>query len=150
MPAVLLGLLALKVLSDKPDRADWLTGAEKQALTRKLAAEAETTKAIGYADLGTALTRPRVLALGFLYFLMVTGLYGIGFWMPQVIGAFGLVPLTIGFLTAVPYLFAAIAMVLWGRRSDRTGERRGHIALPLLLAAAAFAWSAYSDRSFRP
>ena len=144
VPAILLGLLALKVLTDKPDRADWLTEGERQALTRKLADEAETAKAVGYSDLGAALTRPRVLALGLLYFFMVTGLYGIGFWMPQVIGAFGLAPLTIGFLTAIPYLFAAIAMVLWGRRSDRTGERRWHIALPLLLAAAAFAWSAYS------
>lgn len=143
-PAVVLGLLALKVLTDKPDQAHWLTAAERRALTRKLAGEAETTAALGYSDLGAALTRPRVLALGLLYFLMVTGLYGIGFWMPQVIGTFGLDPLTIGFLTAIPYLFAAIAMVLWGRHSDRTGERRWHIALPLLLAATAFAWSAYS------
>ena len=143
-PAIVLGLLALKVLTDKPDQAQWLTADERQALTRKLAEEAETTKAVGYSDLGAALTRPRVLSLGLLYFLMVIGLYGIGFWMPQVIGTFGLDTLTIGFLTAIPYLFAAIAMVLWGRHSDRTGERRWHIALPLLLAAAAFAWSAYS------
>lgn len=143
-PAILLGFLALKVLTDKPDRADWLTEGEREALKRKLATEAETTRTLGYSDLRAALTRPRVLALGCLYFLMVTGLYGIGFWMPQVIGAFGLDPLQIGFLTAIPYLFAAIAMVLWGRRSDRTGERRWHIALPLLLAGAAFAWSAYS------
>lgn len=143
-PAILLGFLALKVLTDKPDGADWLTEGERRALTRKLATEAETTKTLGYSDLGAALTRPRVLALGCLYFFMVIGLYGIGFWMPQVIGAFGFDPLTIGFLTAIPYLFAAIAMVLWGRSSDRTGERRWHIALPLLLAGAAFAWSAYS------
>ena len=143
-PAILLGFLALKVLTDRPDNADWLTEGEREALKRKLATEAETTKTLGYSDLRAALTRPRVLALGCLYFLMVTGLYGIGFWMPQVIGAFGLDPLQIGFLTAIPYLFAAIAMVLWGRRSDRTGERRWHIALPLLLAGAAFAWSAYS------
>lgn len=64
--------------------------------------------------------------------------------MPQVIGGFGLGSLSVGFLTAIPYLFAAIAMVLWGRHSDRLGERRWHIALPLFLAAASFAWSAYS------
>ncbi|MEM8643595.1 MAG: hypothetical protein AAGF09_01735, partial [Pseudomonadota bacterium] len=76
--------------------------------------------------------------------LMVTGLYGIGFWMPQVIAGFGLGSLTVGFLTAIPYLFAAVAMVFWGRHSDRTRERRWHIALPLFLAAASFAWTAYS------
>ncbi|MHA1132655.1 MAG: MFS transporter [Alphaproteobacteria bacterium] len=143
-PAVLLGVLALFVLTDKPDKAAWLSENERRALTETLASEAANTKAVGYADLRQALTRPRVLALGVLYFLMVTGLYGIGFWMPQVIATFGLDPLHVGFLTAIPYLFAGIAMVLWGRHSDKTGERRWHIALPLLLAACAFAWSAYS------
>lgn len=144
VPAVLLGIAALFVLDNSPAHARWLTEDERQALTATLAAEAETTKVVGYADLRAALTRPRVLALGLLYFLMVIGLYGIGFWMPQVIEGFGLEPLQVGFLTAIPYLFAATAMVLWGRNSDRTGERRWHIALPLLLAACAFAWSAYS------
>lgn len=143
-PAVLLGVLALFVLTDKPDKAAWLSENERRALTETLASEAANTKAVGYADLRQALKRPRVLALGVLYFLMVTGLYGIGFWMPQVLATFGLDPLHVGFLTAIPYLFAAIAMVLWGRHSDKTGERRWHIALPLLLAACAFAWSAYS------
>ena len=143
-PAVILGVLALIVLTDKPDKAEWLSEHERHALTETLAREAANTKTIGYTDLGQALTRPRVLALGLLYFFIVTGLYGIGFWMPQVIATFGLDALHVGFLTAIPYLFAAVAMVLWGRHSDRTGERRWHIALPLLLAACAFAWSAYS------
>jgi MFS transporter, ACS family, tartrate transporter len=144
LPAIILGILALKVLTDEPSHAAWLTDEEKTALSGALAREAKETESVGYADLRTALTRPRVLALGGLYFLMVTGLYGIGFWMPQVISGFGLDSLAVGFLTAIPYLFAAIAMVIWGRHSDRTGERRWHIALPLFLAAAAFAWSAYS------
>ncbi len=67
----------------------------------------------------------------------MVGLYGIGFWMPQVIQTFGLAPLEIGFLTAVPYLFASIAMVFWGRHFDLTGERMWHVA-----SGAAFAWSA--------
>ncbi len=85
-----------------------------------------------------------MLVLALLYFCIVVGLYGIGFWMPQVIQAFGLTPLEIGFLVAIPYLFAAIGMVLWGRHSDATGERIWHIALPLLIGGAAFAWSAAS------
>lgn len=144
IPAIVLGVLALVVLTDSPGQAHWLTDEEKSALSNTLEREAKATEAFGYANLRNALTRPRVLALGGLYFLMVTGLYGIGFWMPQVIGGFGLGSLSVGFLTAIPYLFAAIAMVLWGRHSDRVGERRWHIALPLFLAAASFAWSAYS------
>jgi ACS family tartrate transporter-like MFS transporter len=62
--------------------------------------------------------------------------------MPQVIQTFGKSSLQIGFLTAIPYLFASIAMVAWGWHSDRTGERIWHVALPLFLASAAFAWSA--------
>ena len=83
-----------------------------------------------------------MLVLGFLYFCIVIGFYGVSFWMPQVIQTYGLTPLEIGFLTAIPFFFAAIAMVLWGAHSDRTGERIWHVALPLLVAGVAFAWSA--------
>jgi MFS transporter, ACS family, tartrate transporter len=144
LPAIVLGLIALKFLDDGPEHARWLTAAERRALTATLAAEAKVTRETGYAGLGQALTRPRVLTLGLLYFCIVVGLYGIGFWMPQVIQTFGLDPLEIGFLTAVPYLFAAIVMVLWGAGSDRSGERIWHVALPLLLGGAAFAWSAFT------
>ncbi len=144
LPAVLLGVVALKFLDDRPEAARWLNTEERQALTGTLAAEAKATREVGYHGLGQALTRPRVLVLGLLYFCIVVGLYGIGFWMPQVIQTFGLTPLRIGFLTAIPYLFASIAMVVWGAHSDRTGERIFHVALPLLLAAFAFAWSAFT------
>jgi ACS family tartrate transporter-like MFS transporter len=144
VPAVLLDLAALKLLPDRPADAPWLSEDEKHALEAKLAAEAATTRDVGYHALGDALTKPRVFVLALLYFCIVVGLYGIGFWMPQVIQTFGLMPLEIGFLTAVPYLFASIAMVIWGRHSDATGERVWHVALPLFLAGAAFAWSAAS------
>jgi MFS transporter, ACS family, tartrate transporter len=142
LPAVLLGLAALKLLPDRPAEAPWLTEEEKHALETTLASEAKVTRDVGYYALGDALTRPRVLVLALLYFCIVVGLYGIGFWMPQVLQTFGLTPLEIGFLTAVPYLFASVAMVIWGSHSDLTGERIFHVALPLFLAGAAFAWSA--------
>jgi MFS transporter, ACS family, tartrate transporter len=142
LPAVLLGLAALNLLPDRPSDAPWLSDDEKYALEAKLAAEAKTTRDVGYHALGDALTRPRMLVLALRYFCIVVGPYGIGFWMPQVIQTFGLAPLEIGFLTAVPYLFASIGMVSWGWHSDLTGERIWHVALPLFLARAAFAWSA--------
>ena len=144
LPAVVLGLVTLAFLDDRPAEAKWLSSDERQALTGELVAEAEATRKVGYHGLGEALASPRVLVLGLLYFCFVIGLYGIGFWMPQVIETFGHTPLQIGFLTAVPYLFAAVAMVLWGSHSDRTGERTWHVALPLFLAAAGFALSALS------
>ncbi len=142
LPAVVLGLIALRFLDDGPEQANWLEPQEREALSRTLAAEADEARSVGYAELGQALTRPRVLALGLIYFCMVIGLYGMSFWMPQVIQTYGFSPLQIGFLTAIPYFFAAIAMVVWGAHSDRTGERIWHIALPLLVGGVAFAWSA--------
>jgi ACS family tartrate transporter-like MFS transporter len=144
IPAVLLGIVALKFLTDRPKDAHWLTPEERTALERRLEAEAEDTRASGYAGIGQALTNPRVIELGLLYFCLVIGLYGIGFWMPQVLKTFGLSNLAIGFLTAVPYLIAAIGMVIAGRHSDATGERIWHVALPLFLSGAAFAWSAHA------
>ena len=82
---MLLGFAALKLLPDRPAEAPWLSEDEKHALETKLAAEAETTRDAGYHALGDALTKPRVLVLALLYFCIVVGLYGIGFWMPQVI-----------------------------------------------------------------
>jgi MFS transporter, ACS family, tartrate transporter len=144
LPAVVLGVVVLFFLDDRPDEARWLSHEERQALNATLAAEAHATRDVGYAELGQAFTRPRVLALGLLYFCIVLGLYGLSFWMPQVIQTFGLGSLEIGFLTAIPYLVACGGMVLWGMRSDRTGERIWHIALPLMLGGAALVWSAFT------
>jgi ACS family tartrate transporter-like MFS transporter len=110
LPAVLLGFAALKLLPDRPAGAPWLSEDEKHALETKLAAEAETTRDAGYHARPSRASSCSHCSI----FCIVVGLYGIGFWMPQVIQTFGLAPLEIGFLTAVPYLFASIAMVLWG------------------------------------
>jgi len=141
VPAVLLGIWALVFLTDRPSDASWLTASERRALERRLEAEAEETRAHGLTGVGEALANPRVVTLGLLYFCIVVGLYGIGFWMPQVLKTYGLSNLAIGFLTALPYLVAAFGMVAAGRHSDATGERILHVGVPLLLAAAAFAWS---------
>ena len=93
-------------------------------------------------ELARRSTNPCVIQLGLVYFCLVVGLYGIGFWMPQVLQTFGLSNLAIGFLTAIPYLVAAIGMVIAGRHSDAKGERIWHVALPLFVSGAVFAWSA--------
>ena len=70
-----------------------------------------------------------------MYFGAVACNYGVGFWLPQIVKAFGLTNLATGFVTAVPYIVGTIAMVLYGRSSDRMGERRWHIIVALLVAA---------------
>jgi ACS family tartrate transporter-like MFS transporter len=141
VPAVLLGIAALFFLTNHPKDAAWLTPSERRALEERLTQEGRETKAYGLHDVRQALTSLRILALGLLYFCIVIGLYGIGFWMPQVLKTFGLSNLAVGFLTALPYLVAAVGMVVAGRHSDATGERVLHVAVPLFLAAAAFGWS---------
>jgi ACS family tartrate transporter-like MFS transporter len=142
LPAILLGVLVLVVLPDRPRDASWLSKEEAGALQARLDKEARETRAHGYGDLRRALASPRVLLLSAAYFCLVIGLYGIGFWMPQLLKTFSLSNAQIGFVTAIPYTVAALGMVLAGRHSDRTGERIWHVAVPLFLAALAFAWSA--------
>ena len=77
-------------------------------------------------ELARRSTNPCVIQLGLVYFCLVVGLYRIGFWMPQVLQTFGLYNLSIGFLTAIPYLIAAIGMVIAGTPLRCQG--RAHLA----------------------
>ena len=144
LPAIMLGVIALKFLDDRPEHARWLSQDERTALAGTLAAEARgdarnrLCRARPGAD-AAARARARAASIS----ASSSGFYGISFWMPQVIQTYGQTPLQIGFLTAIPFFFAAVAMVAWGAHSDRTGERIWHVALPLLAAGLAFAWSAY-------
>jgi ACS family tartrate transporter-like MFS transporter len=142
LPAVLLGLVALAFLDDRPEQAKWLSTDERHALAATIAAEAKATRKVGFDDFRHAVTEPRVLTLGLIGFCGATGLYGLGFWLPQVLKTFGLTSLAIGFIAAIPYLVATIGMVLWSWHSDVTGKRLWHVTLPFLLAAAGFAWAA--------
>lgn len=136
IPAVLLGFVVLAVLPDRPAQARWLTDGEKRWLENSLAREDEIKSAHGEQSVRRAFTNGKVWALCFVYFGIVTSLYGISFWLPTIIEEFsGLGTFLVGLLSAVPYLAAAVAMVAFAWNSDRTGERRFHVAVPALLAA---------------
>jgi nitrate/nitrite transporter NarK len=79
---------------------------------------------------------PRVLALSLVYFGAVATNYGLSFFLPQIVKAFGLNTFLTTLVSAAPYLVGVIAMVWWGRRSDRAAERRYHAAIPLFVASA--------------
>lgn len=136
-PSVLLGIAALWVLPDRPRDARWLDADEQTALDAQIAAEFAQRERIRKFSLAEALTHPRVLALSLIYFGIVTGMYGLSFWLPQIVKGFGLSLTATGMVSALPYLAASVAMVLWGRRSDAHGERVWHIALPAFLGGAA-------------
>lgn len=137
VPAVLLGIAAIWFLTDKPEDADWLSAGERQALSQTLELERAAAEANRAYTLRDALTDPRVIALGVVYFGVAGGLYGLTFWMPQIVKAFGAGNTMTGVATAIPSLISALAMIAWGRRSDRTGERVWHIAFPCFAAGGA-------------
>src|SRR5205823_492164 len=126
LPAVVLGLAVLRALPEQPSDAAWLTRAEQEALTSRLAEEAAPASTVH--SIRGALTSGRVWLLAGVYFTIPVALYAMGFWLPQIVrNASGGTDLSTGLLSAIPYAVAAIGMVIIGRHSDRTGERRRHI-----------------------
>jgi ACS family tartrate transporter-like MFS transporter len=143
IPSVLLGIVTWFYLTDRPEKADWLTAEQKAWLKAKLQAEIATKQAVKHLTLGEALSSPKVITLSLVYFGFVGALYGMQFWLPQIVKAFGLTNAQTGFVTAIPYLFGTIAMILWARHSDATRERVAHVGGPLLLTAVALGVSSY-------
>ena len=144
IPSVLLGVVTWFYLTDRPSQATWLSVEQKAWLIAKLEAERVAKESGNPMSLRKALASPRVLMLCLIYFGFVGALYGMQFWLPQIVKAFGFSNLQTGFVTAIPYLFGSIAMVLWAQHSDRTRERVWHVGLPLLLTAAALGVSGIS------
>lgn len=135
VPAVLLGAVVLFYLTDHPGRAKWLADEERVWLIDTMSAEQAQKGCIESQGFWSGLTDIRVIALSLVYFGTSAGLYTLGIWAPQIIQEFGLTSLQIGFLNAVPAIVAVIAMVLWARHSDRTGERTWHVIGACLLAS---------------
>ncbi|MCA8296702.1 MFS transporter [Burkholderia sp. AU30198] len=141
LPCALLGLLVFKVLADRPDDAAWLTDRERSLLASEL-----HTPAAGHHAFGQAARDPRVYLLAFAYFTMICGIYAVSFWLPSILKANGVTDtMQIGFYSMIPYIAAAGAMLVIGRRSDRRDERRLHSAVSALVAAAALAAATFSD-----
>jgi MFS family permease len=144
VPCVALGLVVLNQLKDRIDDAHWLTR-EERALLRGGVAQA-APKDGGHSLLG-AIKTPGFLTLGLVYFLIQVASYGLNFWAPHLIRSAGTQsPALIGWLTAVPYVCGAITMVLVGRLSDASGERRKFVAGLLVLAALGFVSAGWFDK----
>jgi ACS family tartrate transporter-like MFS transporter len=127
-PTVVLGLITYFVLTDKPEQAKFLTAEERNWLVSKIAAERRATEAVRRYTMWEALYNPKVLLLALNYFGIVTASLGMLFFIPQIIKSLGHSSnMTVGWLTMIPYICGAIAMVIWGRVSDRMDERRWNL-----------------------
>ncbi|MEO8519998.1 MAG: MFS transporter [Acidobacteriota bacterium] len=144
LPAVLVGILLLFILPNGPEDVRWLSAPQKGWIRTRLAAEAAQTGSTHEHRLAEVFTSGRVWLLCLLYFLMNIGSYGYELWLPSIIKSFsGKSDAIVGWINAVPYLIAAVVMLLVGRSSDRTGERKGHVAAAAIASAVGFALSAY-------
>src|ERR1700675_2993504 len=148
VPSILLGIVTWFYLTDRPEKADWLTAEQKAWLAAKLQAETPHKQAASRLTLGQALSSPKVITLSLVYFGFVGALYGMQFWLPQIVKAFGFTNAQTGFVAAVPYLFGTVAMILWARHSDATRERVMHVGAPLLLTAVALGICGYMDNPY--
>src|SRR3954451_11847738 len=139
LPAILLGFVVLFYMTDRPEKATWLAEDEREWLVNTMNAEHAAKGAKAHHSIWSGLTDMRVLALALIYFGTSAGLYTLGIWAPQIIGQFGLSTMQVGLLNAVPPAIAIIAMILWARHSDRTGERTWHVVIACLVAAVGLA-----------
>jgi ACS family tartrate transporter-like MFS transporter len=135
VPAVVLGVVVLFYMTDRPEQAKWLSGEERNWLVTTMNTEAAEKSGIAAHSIWRGLADMRVLALSLVYFGTSAGLYTLGIWAPQIIKEFGLTSLQVGFLNALPGVVAVVAMVLWARHSDRSGERTWHVVGACMLAA---------------
>jgi ACS family tartrate transporter-like MFS transporter len=143
LPAIVLGVVVLRVLTDGPEDAAWLPRREKEALVACL--RAEQLEARGAHTVAAAMKHPTLWLLSAVYFTVPLALYAFSFFVPQIIrGAFAGSTFQIGLISAVPYLVGAIAMVIVGRHSDRTDERRWHVAVAALVCGVGFVAAAYT------
>jgi MFS transporter, ACS family, tartrate transporter len=143
VPALAMTFIVWFYLTDRPLEAHWLHQEESAWLQDRLDAERRNRESIVHLTWLRSLRDPRVIALGFVYMGMNIPQYGLSFFLPQIVKAFGgLSNFEIGVVTALPYVVGAVGMILWGRHSDRTRERKWHVVVPLAVIVLGLALAA--------
>lgn len=135
LPAVLLGILVILFLPDRPAGAAWLSVADKAVIESDLMGDPRP--ADKHVGLGAALRLPFVWITSLVYVAQIAGTSAIGLWTPSIYRGLGLPASEIGMLTAIPYVVAVPVMILVGRSSDRRLERRWHFSAGIFVAGLA-------------
>jgi ACS family tartrate transporter-like MFS transporter len=139
LPAVALGFVVLGFLTEKPADAKWLDPEQRDWLSHTIAAEHTVAQSRHQVTASRALDHPTVWLLAVIMFCCQTGSYGLTLWVPTLVkGLSGFTNVEVGLISALPYIAAAVGMVLIGRSSDRTGERFMHVAIPTAIGAIGF------------
>ena len=137
IPTVVIGVLVLFVLTDRPEQAKFLTAAEKAWLAAQLASERTAKDAVKKISLWQSFFNPKVVLLSVNYIGIVTASLGMLIFIPQIIKSLGVTSnITVGWLTMVPYLCSAVSLVVWGHISDRMKERRWNLFWACVMSTA--------------
>jgi MFS transporter, ACS family, tartrate transporter len=148
IPALVLGVFALVILTDKPEQASWLPPDERQWLTSVLRQEEAARNRHGHASFVRAIATPRLWLVTTVYFLNTVVTYGIFLWLPKILrDATAATGMRLSVMTMIPFVAALIAMVVIGRHSDRTGERKWHVAACAMTAATGLILAAQSGNN---
>lgn len=142
LPACVLGVLTLLLLRDRPQEATWLTADERAALIDVL--ERESAR-IPKKNFGATIRDPKVWIMTGILFSYWIGINGIAIWLPLILKGHGLSNVAVGLLSGLPYLIAAVVMIVWARWMDRSGRHCLHLVAACLVAAAGLGFSVISD-----
>ena len=146
LPAIIMGIACLLVLPNGPAQARWLSDEQRDWLTGRLAQEKSMARTAPHMPLLKIMTNRYVLTLALVYAGSSGVSQALSLWQPQMLKSFGLTNMEVGLLNGIPFAIASVAMVLWGRRSDRVRERVWHTALPLGLSALALGSASLGDQ----
>jgi ACS family tartrate transporter-like MFS transporter len=133
IPPVILGIVVIFYLTDRPADAKWLTPAQQQWLTQRIETEQKQRESVRTYRLSETLRNPRVWGLTIGYFGQNMAGYGLVMFLPQIVHKFGVGLTEVGLITAIPYVFAAAFMIYWSTRSDRTGQRVKHVVIASIM-----------------
>lgn len=146
IPSIVVGIVVLSFMTDRPEKATWLPADERSWLVGTISKEQEElSRQHNKHSVSESIKDGKVWLLCFVYLTLIIGLYGVGFWLPQIIKSFGLSNTEVGFAISIPYAVAALGMILWARHSDRTGERTWHVAIGGLVGSVGIAASAFTS-----
>jgi ACS family tartrate transporter-like MFS transporter len=154
VPTVLLGITAWWYLTDRPMHAAWLTPDEREWLHSTMESEHKEAAASGHHSLTASLRDVRVWALGGVYFGLGYALFALSFFLPTIVAGFASTfdtsfsVIQTGLIVAVPFAAGSVAMILWSKHSDRTGERIWHVAGPMLVAGTSVPVALYMNSPF--
>ncbi len=136
VPSVIMAMVTWRLLTDKPANATWLREDQRAWLVERMDSERAQREAIHKYSLGEAFANPKVWLLTVAWLGQNMANLGLVFFMPLIVKGLGVSTNMIGWVSALPYLFAVVAVNFWGWHSDRTGERTWHVAGAFLVCAA--------------